>query len=153
MALNEGAFKTHNQSNKEIMKKFIHSVLIVCAVVVLANGFSNNLLADEQVNDSPTSTETKPKRPYPFRGKISAIDKEARSITLQGKEKSRTFYFTAETKVQKHGKSAKLDDAVVGDEVAGTVLADANGRLVLRTVRFGPKPDSDKDVSTAKKGE
>ena len=133
------------------MKKFIHSVLVVCTVVILANVFSNALLAEDQVKDSPTSNETKPKRPYPFRGTISAIDKEARSITLPGKEKSRTLYFAADTKIQKHGKSAKLDDAVVGDEVAGTVMPDAHGKLMLKTVRFGPKPATDKEPSAAKK--
>lgn len=125
---------------------------LIAATTLFTTGFSPVLCADDQAKNAPVETvESSKSRPYPFRGKIGKIDKEARSFTIPGKEKSRTFYLDAETKIQKHGKPATLDDAKVGDEVGGTVLPDASGKLMLRSVRFGPKPATDKTAAKPKK--
>ena len=126
------------------MKKFTTSVLIAVSGILLFAGIPNPVLADDHEKDEKQTATTKKNRPYPFRGKISAIDKKAKSITLQGKEKSRIFYLNKDTKIQKHGKPATLDDAVIGDEAGGSVVPDANGKLVLKSVRFGPKPTTEK---------
>src|SRR5438093_7713764 len=63
----------------------------------------------------------------PFHGKLAAVDKSAKSITV-GK---RTFYITSETKINKAGKPATLDDGVVGEEASGGFKTADDGKLVV----------------------
>lgn len=85
-------------------------------------------------NPEPAKTEKKPKA-GPFHGKLVAVDKVAKTITV-GK---RTFNITSETKIKKAGKPATLDDGVVGEEVSGYVKPREDGKLAATTVNFGPK--------------
>jgi hypothetical protein len=88
-------------------------------------------------NAEPAKTDKKPK-PGPFHGKLVAMDKVAKTITV-GK---RTFNITSETKIKKAGKPATLDDGVVGEEVSGYVKPREDGKLAATTVNFGPKSQS-----------
>src|SRR2546421_12806454 len=68
--------------------------------------------------DAP-KTEKKA-RPVPFNGKVGAVDKTAKTVTLEGKEKSRVFQITSETRIlNKDRKPGTLDDIQVGDRVGG----------------------------------
>src|SRR5260370_16338125 len=58
--------------------------------------------------------EKKAQSAGPFRGKLAALDKSGKTITV-GK---RTFHITSETKIMKAGKPATLEDGVVGAEVS-----------------------------------
>ena len=80
----------------------------------------------------------------PFYGKLAALDKSAKTITV-GK---RTFRITSETKIRKDGKEAKLEDGVVGEVASGYVRPTDDGGWVASTVNFGPKPAKEE---TAKK--
>ncbi len=125
---------------------------LVIAIILSCSSFSPGLRADPQDKGKPESTEkAKTEKAYPFRGKLSALDKKAKSITLHGKEKSRTFYLTEKTKIEKNGKPATLEDAVVGEDVAGSILPDENGKLILNSLRLGPKPETDKKPAKPKK--
>src|SRR6266576_2700354 len=73
----------------------------------------------------------------PFHGKLAALDKAAKTITV-GK---RTFHITSETQIKKAGKPATLDEGVVGEEVSGYVKPTDDGKLVATTVNFGPKTE------------
>jgi hypothetical protein len=94
--------------------------------------------------DKPEKPEGKPKkedgapanpnRTTPFHGKLAS--KTDSSITVG----SRTFAVTAETKIVKAGKPAKLTDAVVGEDVGGSYV-NKDGKLVAKSLRFGPKPE------------
>jgi hypothetical protein len=82
---------------------------------------------------------TKPEKPGkagPFHGKLAAVDKVAKTITV-GK---RTFQITSETRIKKAGKPATMDDGVVGETVSGYVKPASDGKLAATTVNFGPKP-------------
>jgi len=86
----------------------------------------------------------------PFHGKLAAVDKVAKTITV-GK---RTFQITSETRIKKSGKPATLEDGVVGEPVSGYVKPGAEGKLIATTVNFGPKPSgesSDKKKATDQK--
>ena len=80
-------------------------------------------------------TTAKKKAAHPFHGKLAAVDKTAKTIKVG----ESTYYISSETKFNKAGKPATLDDAVVGEEVAGHVKPAEDGRMVATTVRFGPK--------------
>lgn len=100
-----------------------------------ADGASSGKPASEE-----SKQETKFKR-YPFRGKLGAFDKKEKTITIHGKEKDRVFHIVKETKIEKHGKPATLEDAVVGEEIAGLTMEKPDGRLELVSLRMGPKPE------------
>ncbi len=72
----------------------------------------------------------------PFHGKIKAVDKTAKTITIG----ETTIQITSETKLNKAGKPATLDDATVGEMVAGAYKKSEDGKLNATTVRIGSKP-------------
>jgi hypothetical protein len=80
----------------------------------------------------------------PFRGKLAAADKAAKTITVG----ERTFQITSDTRIMKAGKPATLDDAVVGEDVGGSYDKGEGDKLVAKMVRFGPRPEGE-----GKKGE
>jgi hypothetical protein len=98
--------------------------------------------AKPEAADSATSAKTA--KAFPFRGKISALDITAKTITLPGKEKSRVFQVTAETRITKDGKPSTLEAAKIGDEVGGRALAADEGKCNLVVLRIGPKPETGK---------
>src|SRR5438045_8038743 len=120
--------------------KFCGLVLLAVSIAntpvqVLAQN-TNKLPVEKKsatTNDT-TSTEKKAKA-GPFHGRLVAVDKTAKTITV-GK---RTFLITSETKLKKAGKPATLDEGVVGEEVSGYVKPNENGKLMATTVNFGPK--------------
>jgi len=67
---------------------------------------------------------------------VGPIDKQAGTIKLQGKEKVRIFYITAQTKVHRDGKPAKLEELVIGQWIGGYARPDANGRPTLSTLNL-----------------
>ena len=83
----------------------------------------------------------------PFYGKVAAVDKQARTITV-GK---RTFQITSDTKIKKEGKPATLEDAVVGELVGGYFIKGDDDKLVVKTVNFGPKPKGEAKGAGQKK--
>ena len=87
----------------------------------------------------------------PFRGKISAVDKTTKTITLEGKEKSRTFQITSASKITKDGKPAVMDDVIVGQTVGGLAKETAAGKWEVVTLNIGAKAGKAKDAE--KKGE
>jgi hypothetical protein len=86
-------------------------------------------------------------RQMPFRGKISAVDKTAKTITLEGKEKGRTFQITSATKITKDAKPAVLDDVTVGETVGGLAKENAAGKWVVVSLNVGAR------AGKAKRGE
>jgi hypothetical protein len=73
----------------------------------------------------------------PFHGKLAALDKSARTVTI-GK---RTFHVTSDTKIMKAGKPATFEEGVVGEESSGYFKASDDGKLVASKLTFGPKVD------------
>jgi len=94
--------------------------------------------------------ENKPKQ-MPFRGKVSAVDKSTKTITLEGKEKGRTFHITSESKITKEGKPSVLDEVTVGESVGGMAKESAAGKWEVVTLNVGPK--AGKPKQDEKKGE
>ncbi len=77
-------------------------------------------------------------RARPVSGKIEAVDKTMKTLTLSG-EKKQVLQVTSATIITKAGKPAIFDDATVGEEIGGSVVEE-NGKLILRSLRVGPKP-------------
>lgn len=113
------------------MKKTIITALLALAVMALALPTS----AAEKAKDKKKSGT------FPFTGKVTEVDKTAKTFTLAGKEKPRVFQITSETKITKAGKPAILDDAVVGEAAGGLAKRSEGGKDEAISVRFGPKPE------------
>ncbi len=75
---------------------------------------------------------------HPFHGKLAAVDKFAKTITIG----ESTYQITSETKIKKAGKPATLEDGVVGEECSGYAKPDAEGKKMATTLNFGPNPET-----------
>ena len=82
---------------------------------------------------TPPKTEKKA-RALPFTGKVGAVDKVAKTVTLEGKEKARVFQITSDTRIRKDKKPATLDDVMPGDRVGGSERASADGKMEVLTL-------------------
>ncbi len=129
------------------MKKHIIGGLCL-AVLLAASALTAPTTASAQANAAdkakPAEAAAKAPRPYPFSGKLGAVDQEKKTITLMGKERSRTLHLNHETKIMLQGKPATLADAVVGQEVAGQLRKTDDGKETLVSLRIGPKVEEKK---------
>lgn len=110
-------------------------LLIACAVAALAASASLSTTAFAAPVPAEQQQENRT-RPIPFRGKIAAVDKQAKTITVG----ERVFQIMADTRINKAGKPATLDDASVGEEIAGAYRQGADKTLQAVSVRIGPRP-------------
>ncbi len=85
-----------------------------------------------------TTTKARANASYPFRGRLKALDKDALTFTIAGKDKDRVFRITSQTRFTKDGKPATLSDAVLDGEIAGSARKAAEGKEEAVSVRFGP---------------
>lgn len=132
---------------KDTLPKFRGLCLAVILTAALAAPFATSAQDKEKekpaaAGDAKEKAKDKAPRPYPFNGKLDAVDKDKKTLTIMGKEKSRMFYVDGQTKITKHEKPATLDEAIVGEIVAGQVRRADDGREVLVSLRIGPKPAS-----------
>ena len=110
---------------------------ILCAAILNAAPVLLAQTTNKVPRDKSAATEPqKPAKAGPFHGKLVAVDKVAKTITV-GK---RTFQITSESKLKKNGKPATLEAAVIGETASGYVKPSPDGKLVATTVNFGPKP-------------
>lgn len=126
----------------------------LAGLLVLALTASPTLLLAQTTNKAPaekkaTTKDTAEKKASagPFHGKLAAVDKTAKTITV-GK---RTFQVTSETKIHKAGKPATFEEGVVGEEVSGYVKPTDDGKLVATTINFGPKAEAKGSEKSAEK--
>lgn len=126
------------------MKKSFIQTLAVAFVAALA--LTASVQAEPEKKKPEAAAEKKAEDPngIPFRGKLTAVDTTAKTITVGGKEKDRTFSVTSETRIKKDGKPATLADAKVGDEVGGYGTKDGD-KVTLKSLRIGPKPEGKGD--------
>ncbi len=114
------------------MKK-LSTLCLIAALTALCN------IAVTAADDKPAPAEKGEKKAtkhLPFHGKVDAVDKTAKTLKVG----ERTFHVTSTTKITKAGKPAILDDATVGEEVAGSYHEGEQGQLEVMSLRIGPKP-------------
>jgi hypothetical protein len=100
--------------------------------------------AAEKAGD--TKPEKKP-RAIPFRGKVSAVDTKAGTLTVG----ERVFKVGAETKIARQGRTATLDEAVVGESVTGSYLKNEDGKLNAASIRLSPASEGGNPGDNKKK--
>jgi hypothetical protein len=115
---------------------------LLCAGLFCALAFSAQAQT-QSTNKAPaekksSSSAEKKQTAGPFHGKLAALDKSAKTITV-GK---RTFHVSPDAKIVRNNKSATLDDGVVDEIVSGYFKTGDDGKLIATKVTFGPKTDS-----------
>ena len=103
--------------------------------------------AAESTNKAPAAEkQSTEKKAHPFRGKLAAVDKAGKSITI-GKS---VYYITSETRIKKDGKDATFEDVVVGEQASGYAKPMEGGKMVASSLNLGVKSEeksSDKNKS------
>src|SRR5262245_45882837 len=92
---------------------FTRGALLGMTILVLA-GPGAGAAETNQVK-TPVKKDKEEKSAHAFHGKVKAVDKNARSISV-GKS---IYYVSAETRIQRGEKPATLESAVAGEEVRG----------------------------------
>ena len=120
------------------MTKTIAKLAVVGLLAGVIGGAPVRVLAQ----DKPAPEKKQPSRGEkrqgvtPFTGKLTAVDKTAKTIKVG----ERTFQITSETKITKTDKPATLEEAVVGDAVRGAFRKSDDGKMTAITVHLGAKP-------------
>lgn len=129
---------------EDSMYSYVRCFVVVSFLFTITHSTSTGSLAQEGKAKSAESSVVKKIVRIPFRGKIHSVNKEAMTITLDGKVRKRTLQLIAKTKIVKHGKPASFRDALVGEEVGGQIFRHPDGREEVYSIRLGPKPGSKK---------
>jgi Cu/Ag efflux protein CusF len=127
-------------------------LFFLLAVVLFGVASSPLVVPSAFAADAGSSAEKKTAKPRarPVTGKVEVIDSAMKTITLSG-EKKQVLYVTSETVLNKMGKPALFSDIVVGETIGGSVV-DEGGKLMLKSLRIGPKPEAEKPAKKPKKG-
>jgi hypothetical protein len=96
---------------------------------------TNRPAAEKKSAAGKKDSAAKQKAAHPFRGKLAAVDKTAKTIKVG----QSTYQITSATKITKAGKAATLEDGVVDEPVSGYVKPTDDGKMTATTVHFGAK--------------
>ena len=120
------------------MLKKVNNVITIIILAIATVNTSMPVYAADKPTEKVTEVPKKKVKGMPFNGKVSGVDKPSKSITLEGKEKARTFQITSETKISKDKKPATLEEVIVGDNVGGYARENAEGKLEVVTLNLKP---------------
>ena len=120
---------------------YLGTALTLCLCTLLSEQAISQPTSSPSASTSPSSSRVK-HRPkgllVPYHGIISAVDKDAKTFTIEGRRESRVLKMIDGTSITKAGETATIDDINKDDEVSGSYLKDSDGTLVARTVKIGP---------------
>ena len=130
------------------MNKTITRIAVITLLAAAIGAAPTQVFGDDAKKEKPAATGEKKQGRLPFHGKIAAVDKKAKTFTVG----ERTFQVTSETKLNKGGKPATLDDVAVGEEVGGSFEKADDGKLNAKLVRVGPKVENEVKSQVKKSG-
>ena len=148
-------------------KSFLITGAVVAAIAMCGpvTAFAASKKASASPSPSPAASASstasaspaKAPRAIPFRGTVSEVDQNAKTFTIQGKEKSRVFKVTDNSKVTKAGAAATFTDITANEAVTGSYWKQADGSLECKSVKVGgagaqtstKKSKSDKNASAS----
>jgi hypothetical protein len=115
------------------MKKHIALIAIAAAALIAAPA-TIHAQATTATN-SPATTAPAKKHGLPLKGKVTAVDATAMTVTVGTK----TYNVTSDTKITKDGQPATLADVTVGATVGITYKKDDAGKLTATAIHMGAK--------------
>ena len=126
-------------------------ITVVAAALAIVPAQANAQTSTNKTGSTKKTTTEKTdstaKKGHPFHGKLAAVDKVAKSITI-GKS---TYYISSETKIKKADKPATLEEGVIGEEVGGYAKPGDGGKMMATTISFGPKSESKSSTTKTEK--
>ena len=118
---------------KHILKIALFSLLAV-AVAAPTTSF-----AQEKKEKPAQEKKEKKAGQLPFRGKVTAVDKTAMTVTVG----ERVFHVTSETRVFKAEKPATLEGVTVGEIVRGSYTKGEGDKLNAKSIYVGQRPEGE----------
>ena len=113
------------------------AISLALFVTIQIDAQTTNKAAVPKAGQADQKEKPAQKSAHPFRGKLAAVDKAAKTITI-GKS---VYQITSETKISKGGKPAILEDGVIGEEATGYAKPVEGGKMYASTLHFGPKAE------------
>jgi hypothetical protein len=88
---------------------------------------------------SPAQAESSPAKSHPFHGMVASVDAKAKTFTISSKkDNSRVFKISDQTTITKTGNPATMKDIAENQEVRGSCWKQADGSLVVRSIKLAP---------------
>jgi hypothetical protein len=133
---------------KRITKLAVSSLLVTAFLAAPVAAFAGGGPpgSDKKTNNAAPPTGEKKQGIIPFKGKITAVDKSAKTVTVGGN----TYHVTSDTKIVKGNKPGTFDDAVAGEEAGGAYRKSEDGKMNLVSLRVGPKIEKAAGATTGK---
>ena len=121
--------------------KYLGAALLLCFCTLLSKHAISQATSSPLPSPTPTNGSRMTHRPkgilVPYHGVISAVDKNAKTFTIEGRMESHVLKIIDGTPITKDGQTATIDDINKDDEVSGSYLKDSDGSLLARTVKIG----------------
>ena len=121
----------------EAMKTKINKSLVICLLLAVAGGYAVSATAADAPNTKPGTTSTKPTTQQ-LTGKVVAVDKITKTVSIQIGTQTYTLQLTDKTKIAQGGSDKKMDAITVGEEISVTVtvreLAGGKVEVVVTSV-------------------
>lgn len=121
--------------------KYLGAAVMLCLVTLLSDHAISQTTPSPAASQTPAKSSRVRHRPkgilVPYHGVISAVDKNAKTFTIEGRMESHVLKIIDGTPITKEGKTATIDEINKDDEVSGSYLKDSDGSLLARTVKIG----------------
>ena|SRR5262245_1682182 len=122
--------------------KYLAAALMLCLCTLLCDHAISQATPSPSPSQTPANGSGVRHRPkgllVPYHGIISAVDKNAKTFTIEGRMDSHVLKLIDGTPITKGGQTATIEDLNKDDEVSGSYLKDADGTLLAKTVKIGP---------------
>jgi hypothetical protein len=129
--------------------KIVNPTVILSLSLALAGGIPLDARADDKPETpanlsnpaQPARPESKRPVPQPLTGKVVAVDKYGKTITLQVNNVSYVLQIADATRITLGGRERSIRDVVVGEQINVTVLlrelADSRVEIAVLAVELG----------------
>ena len=126
-----------------ITPKYLAAALMLSICTLVSDKVMSQEITSSPASESPPEASRvrhKSKSGFlvPYHGVVSAVDKTAKTFSMEGRGKARVLKIIDGTPITKNGETATIDDINKDDEVSGSYLKDSDGTLLARTVKIGP---------------
>ena len=128
------------------------ALVICCACALTVRAQDTNAPVKSKEKPAAKAKEAKPakEKTTTFSGKLGAIDKVMKTITLDDKKKT-VIEVTSDSLVTKDGKPAIMTDGTIGEPVNGTAKTLADGKMSALLLNYGKKVTPPKKATKPKK--
>ncbi len=135
-----------------IYRSTVMSVLATIAAGAIWSAQAADSTPAPGTTTSPQTSKAKVKKAktQTYAGKITAVDKVQKTITVTAKGKDQVFQVTSASRFTKVAKPATMDDLTVGEEVTVHARAKADGKSEVVTIRAGTKAAGKKKAGKSK---